>query len=307
MNVYYHDIFTFPLPEGHRFPVLKYRLLRQGLLAKGVIAEHNLHISAAASDEQLLLVHSQAYLDKVKFGRLSPKEIRRIGLPWSLELVERSRRSVGSTTAACRSALEDGVAVNLGGGTHHAFPEHGGGFCIFNDVAVAVKVMQRQGCAQHVLILDCDVHQGDGTAAIFKDDATVFTFSIHGASNYPYHKARSDLDIALPDGTQDDEYLAALERGLRQSLAQSQADLAIYLAGADPYAGDRLGRLAVSKAGLAGRDGLVFDLCQEAGLPVAVVMSGGYGVDIQDSVDIHFKTVEMAVQRIKSYRSQRGK
>ena len=229
-------------------------------------------------------------------GTLSVKEIRRIGLPWSLELVERCRRSVGSTLGACRAALEDGLAVSLTGGTHHAFADHGEGFCVFNDCAVAARVMQREGRAQRLVVVDCDVHQGNGTAAIMADDPTVYTFSMHGAKNFPFHKEHSNVDVELPDGADDAMYLDLLDAALDRVLPAARPDLAIYLAGADPYAGDSLGRLGLTKEGLAGRDRLVFDRCREAGLPVAVVMGGGYARRIEDTVDIQFSTVAIAVE-----------
>ncbi|MFO8036393.1 MAG: histone deacetylase [Anaerolineales bacterium] len=296
MDVYYHDLFTFPLPRGHRFPIQKYAMLRQRLVEEGIIRLEDLHVPAPASDDQLLLVHSQEYLHKLKNGGLTEKEIRRLGFPWSLDLVERSRRSVGSTIAACRSALENGLAASLAGGTHHAFPDHGQGFCVLNDVAVAVRVMQKENRAERALIVDCDVHQGNGTAAIFEGDPRVFTFSVHGAKNFPFRKSQSDLDIDLPDGTGDDEYLAALEDGLEKALDEADAEWVIYLAGADPYNGDRLGRLSLTKSGLAQRDRLVLERSRQRGLPVAVVMSGGYGEDVNDTVDIHFQTVRLAVE-----------
>jgi acetoin utilization deacetylase AcuC-like enzyme len=226
-------------------------------------------------------------------GALSEREVRRIGLPWSPELVERSRRSVGGTIAACHAALADGIAVSLSGGTHHAFADHGEGFCIFNDCAVAAWTMQAENRVRRVVIIDCDVHQGNGTASILADDPTVFTFSIHGAKNFPFHKERSDLDVELTDGADDATYLAALTAGMDAALAAAHADLAIYLAGADPFAGDALGRLALSKPGLAERDRLVLDRCRRARLPVAVVMAGGYARQIQDTVDIHLETVRI--------------
>jgi acetoin utilization deacetylase AcuC-like enzyme len=296
MDVYYHDLFTFPLPTGHRFPIQKYALLRQRLVEEGVIPLENLHMPAPATDDQLLLVHSQEYLQKLQNGGLTKREVRRLGLPWSLDLVERSRCSVGSTIAACRSAKNDGLAASLAGGTHHAFPDHGQGFCVFNDVAVAVRVMQRENRAERMLIVDCDVHQGNGTAAIFEGDHGVFTFSIHGAKNFPFRKSKSNLDIDLLDGTGDDEYLAALEDGLKRALADAQAELLIYLAGADPYYGDRLGRLFLIKSGLTRRDRLVLGRSRQRGLPVAVVMSGEYGEDVNDTVEIHFQTIRLAAE-----------
>ena len=294
MDILYCDHFDVPLPSEHRFPMQKYRLLRERVAAAGIVASENIRVPEAATDEQLTRAHSLEYVAKVAQGRLSAQEIRRMGFPWSLALVERSRRSVGGTIAACRAALREGLAVNLAGGTHHAGRDHGEGFCVFNDVVVAARAMQAAGLAGRVLILDCDVHQGNGTAALCADDPTVFTFSIHGAKNFPFRKVAGDLDIGLPDGTGDDEYLTALEMGLLQALSLAHADLVIYLAGADPFRGDRLGRLALSKEGLLQRDALVYAECQGAGLPVATVMSGGYARQIEDIVDIHFQTVHLA-------------
>ncbi len=295
MMIYYSDHFELPLPEGHRFPIEKYTLLREMILQANLVPVEHLRVPEAASDEQILLVHQSDYLNRLKQGTLSPKEIRRIGFPWSPQLIVRSRHSVGGTIAACRSALMDGgVSASLSGGTHHAYADHGEGYCVFNDAAVAARVMQTEGWVERVIILDCDVHQGNGTAAIFADDPSVFTLSIHGEKNFPFHKEKSDLDIALPDGTGDEAYLYALQGGISHSLEQAQADLAIYLAGADPYARDRLGRLSLSKSGIAARDKLVFDACRAYDLPVAVVMSGGYGRQISETVDIHYQTVRLA-------------
>jgi acetoin utilization deacetylase AcuC-like enzyme len=294
IRAYYHDTYTFPLPDGHRFPIEKYALLRLRLLELGILLPAELTTAESAAQADLLRVHTPEYVDKVISGRLSEKEIRRIGLPWSPELVERSCRSVGSTIAACRSALQDGISINLAGGTHHAYPEHGEGYCVFNDAAVAARAMQAAKRARRIVILDCDVHQGNGTAAIFHQDPSVYTFSIHGAKNFPFHKEPSDLDVALPDGAGDDAYLEALDAGLEHALAHSAADLAIYLAGADPFVGDRLGKLSLTKLGLEQRDRLVFERCRRFSLPVAVVMAGGYGKDIHDTVDIHVNTVRVA-------------
>lgn len=296
IKAFYCDHFVLPLPSEHRFPIRKYSLLREGVLESGIVAPRNLLIPEAASDEQILLVHDADYLERVKSGHLSPQEIRRIGFPWSPEMVERSRRSSGGTIAACRAALCDGVAVNLAGGTHHAHRDHGEGYCVFNDSAIAARVMQAEGRVRRVVILDCDVHQGDGTASIFADDSTVFTFSIHGAKNFPFRKAISDIDIELDDGTGDDDYLALLEEGVQRALALAGADLAIYLAGADPYAGDRLGRLALTMAGLERRDRLIFDLCRQQHLPTAVVMAGGYARRVEDVAAIHLQTVRIAAE-----------
>jgi acetoin utilization deacetylase AcuC-like enzyme len=296
MKVYYSDHFTLPLPEGHRFPIEKYALLRKRVMADGIITNGNAIVPPQATLDQLRLAHNPEYVQRVINGELSEKEVRRIGFPWSLGLVQRSRRSVGGTIAACRTALQEGVSANLAGGTHHAFPDHGEGYCVFNDCAVAARAMQAENRVRRVVILDCDVHQGNGTAAIFAQDPSVFTFSIHGAKNFPFHKEPSDLDIALPDGCGDDQYLDSLRQGLEQSLSRAGAGLAIYLAGADPYEGDRLGRLALSKPGLVKRDSLVFSLCGEAGIPVAVTMSGGYADCVDDSVDIHYQTIKIAAQ-----------
>jgi acetoin utilization deacetylase AcuC-like enzyme len=272
----------------------KYALLRQRVAASGLVAPDQLIVPHAATDAELLRAHAPEYLWRCQAGKLTPQEIRRIGFPWSAAMVERSRRSSGATIEACRAALEDGRAANLAGGTHHAYSDHGEGYCVFNDSAVAARAMQAEGRARRVVIVDCDVHQGNGTAAILASDDTIFTFSIHGAKNFPFHKERSDLDIALDDGAGDEAYLEALDHGLCQAIELSHADLAIYLAGADPFADDKLGRLALSKAGLAARDRMVFDYCRQAGLPVAITMAGGYARDVEDTVDIHFQTVRAA-------------
>jgi acetoin utilization deacetylase AcuC-like enzyme len=296
MQTFYSDTFVFPLPAGHRFPSSKYGLLRQRALEFGVLKPAQLHIPPPATDVELLRVHTSAYLAGVISGSLSQAEVRRIGLPWSPELVERARRSTGGTTAACRSALSDGIALNLGGGTHHAHAGFGAGFCIFNDVAVAIRALQAEARLKRVLVIDCDVHQGDGTADIFASDGCAFTFSIHGQHNYPFRKSHSDLDVALPDETTDEPYLQALENGLQRIPALTDFDLAVYLAGADPFIGDRLGHFALTKTGLNQRDALVLERCQAAGLPVAVTLAGGYADPIDDTVDIHLNTLNCAIR-----------
>ena len=273
----------------------KYSLLRERVMASNLVPPQHISEPMGATDEQLLRVHSHDYLENVKNGTLNKSDIRRMGFPWSLGLVERSRRSVGGTIAACQNALIDGMAVNLAGGTHHAGRDHGEGFCVFNDVVVAARAMQSEAGVERVLIVDCDVHQGNGTASLCADDPTIFTFSIHGEKNFPFRKMPSDLDIALADGTADADYLEALELGLLQSLSLAHADLVIYLSGADAYVGDRLGRLSLSKQGLLVRDQMVYGLCQSMGLPIATVMAGGYAPQIEDIVDIHFQTVQLAV------------
>lgn len=296
MKAFYCDDFVLPLPPDHRFPMRKYALLRQRVIAEDLVAPGDLRVPEAATDEQILRAHDLDYLTRVKDGLLSEKEQRRIGFPWSPEMVERSRRSSGATIAACRAAFEDGVAVNLAGGTHHAHRDFGAGYCVFNDSAIAARAMQAERRTRRVVILDCDVHQGDGTAAILAGDSSVFTFSVHGARNFPFHKQKSDLDIELPDGTTDAVYLDAVEEGVRRALAMAGADLAIYLAGADPYASDRLGRMAVSMEGLAQRDRLVLGLCRDAGLPVAVTMAGGYAHQVDEIAAIHARTVRIAAE-----------
>jgi acetoin utilization deacetylase AcuC-like enzyme len=252
------------------------------------------HVAPPAGDADIVRAHCPAYLGRVVGGTLSPAEQRAIGFPWTPQMVERSRRTSGATVAAARAALADGVAVNLAGGTHHAFRDRGEGFCVLNDSAIAARALQAAELVERVVVIDCDVHQGNGTAAIFRDDPTVFTFSIHGANNFPFAKEASDLDVELADGTGDREYLAALGRGLDEALAGARPDLAIYLAGADPYYDDRLGRLALTKQGLLERDRLVLEMCDRAGVPVAVTMAGGYAQDIDDTVEIHCNTVETA-------------
>ena len=293
--VFYSDHKPVTLPQGHRFPMPKYALLRQRVEQANLVPAEDLQASKPASDEQILRVHSPDYISRLVRGQMTEREMRRIGFPWSSDLVARARLSVGGTIDACRAAVKNGIAANLAGGTHHAHTEHGEGFCVFNDVAIAARAMQAEGIANRLVILDLDVHQGDGTAAIFAEDPSVFTFSVHGEKNFPYRKMPSDLDIALADGCEDVDYLQAVEQGVRQSLALAGADLAIYIAGADPFVGDRLGRLSITKEGLAARDRLVFELCCQANLPVALVLGGGYAQDIQDTVDIHLQTLRIAV------------
>jgi len=293
VKVFYSDHYVLPLPPWHRFPMQKYALLRERVEQAGLAGEP-LSVPPAATDEELLQAHSAGYVERVKAGALSAEEQRRIGFPWSPQMVERSRRSSGATLAASRAALVDGIAVNLAGGTHHAFRDRGEGYCVFNDAAVAARTLQAEGLVQRVAVVDCDVHQGNGTASILADDPTVYTFSVHGANNYPFDKEASDLDLDLPDGTRDEAYLAAVERGVCTALSAAQPQLVIFLAGADPFEGDRLGRLNISKRGLAQRDRLVLELCRDAGIAVAITMAGGYARRIEDSVDIHFTTVSTA-------------
>lgn len=277
----------------------KYRMLRERLAQ--ALPQVQLCEPLAASDGELALVHSPAYVAAIAAGTLEPAAQREIGFPWSPLMVERARRSVGATVAAARSALREGLAANLAGGTHHAYAERGSGFCVFNDVAVAARLMQAewgrggQRAALRVAVIDLDVHQGNGTACIFKHDSSVFTLSLHGERNFPFRKERSDLDVALPDGCGDADYAAALECSLDELARRFTPDLVIFLAGADPFAGDRLGRLGLSFDGLEARDRRVFDWCFARRIPLAFVMAGGYGVQIEDTVQVHFNTVELAL------------
>jgi acetoin utilization deacetylase AcuC-like enzyme len=286
--------YTIPLPEHHRFPIAKYALLRDAVLARGIVAADDLHDPPRATRDELLLVHTADYVDRFTNGELSPAEVRRIGFPWSEHLVERSHRAAGGTIAAARAALDRGIAMNLAGGTHHAFPDHGEGFCVFNDVAAAIRVLQREHRIARACVIDLDVHQGNGTHAIFAADETVYTFSMHGGRNYPFHKVPGSLDIELADGTGDDDYLAHLAESLPLVLSRSRADLVIYLAGADPLASDTLGRLSLSFDGLARRDMMVLTACRDVGLPVAITIAGGYASPITDSVQVHLTTARIA-------------
>lgn len=302
MQCFHCDRFDLPLPAGHRFPLHKYALLRAAV-ARELTAIRALE-APAASDAELALAHAPVYVDAVSEGLLSPAQQRAIGFPWSPRMVERSRRSVGATLSAARAALDEGVAASFSGGTHHAHADHGSGYCVFNDVAVAARLMQAEWHRVHrqplrVLVIDLDVHQGDGTAAIFANDPTVFTLSVHAAKNFPARKQRSDLDVDLPDGCGDDAYLQALDAALQTVWAhhaQQAPALAFYLAGADPHEDDRLGRLKLTQAGLAARDRQVFHALQARGIPVAVTMAGGYGRDIATTVAIQRRTLELALQ-----------
>jgi len=299
---YTHYLYTFPLPDTHKFPVDKYALLRERLAFSGLVNGANIQQGPAATDEQLALVHTPEYIQKVHNGTLTDKEIRELGFPWSPQLAERSRRSVGSTIMACRHALKDGLSVNLGGGTHHAFSDRGQGYCVYNDVAVAARLVSSNGLADRILIVDCDVHQGNGTAKTLANYPNLFTFSIHGQKNFPFRKEASNLDIGLPNHTGDEDYLEALQSGLDQILAYFTPELVIYLAGADPYEKDRLGRLSLTKAGLKKRDQLVFDTFIARQIPFTITLSGGYAPDLNDIVEIHFSTIETALRAIDQAR-----
>jgi acetoin utilization deacetylase AcuC-like enzyme len=305
VKAFYSDRFVLPLPDGHRFPMAKYRLLRERI--ERSLPDVRLAEPEPATDGVLALAHTPDWIERLSLGRLTPLEQRQIGFPWSPAMVERSRRSVGATIAACRAALEDGAAANLAGGTHHAGRERGEGFCCLNDVAVAARLMQAERRARRVAIVDLDVHQGNGTAEILKDDPSVFTLSIHGARNFPFrYRCEGDLDVDLPDGTGDDAYLDALDGALAALAARFEPDFLIFLAGADVYDGDRLGRLSLSIPGVAERDRRVFAFARARGLPVAVAMGGGYCPDIERIVDIHFGTVREAHAHAASDVARRG-
>ena len=297
MDLFYSDTFELPLPEGHRFPMAKYTVLRNRIEQTLVPTGHcKLLLPPAATDEQLLRVHSRQYLDAIKSGNLSAVEQRRIGFPWSPKMVERSRRSTGASIAAGRSAAQHGVAINLAGGTHHSFADSGQGFCVFNDVCVAARALQAERLANRVLVVDLDVHQGNGTAGITKKDSTIYSFSMHCSKNYPFKKTEGDLDIALPPATEDQYYLDQMQLGLKRAMGEFDADFVFYLAGADPFVDDRLGLLSLSKAGLRARDEGVLSFFRQRDIPVAIAMAGGYADRIEDIVDIHFGTVQAALQ-----------
>jgi acetoin utilization deacetylase AcuC-like enzyme len=289
---------VLPLPERHRFPMAKYPGLRERLLRDCIVQADDLHEAPQAAWTDLQLVHTTEYLSAVEHGTLSHEAQRRIGFPWSPQMVERARRSVGATIAATRAALEDGAAANLAGGTHHAFADRGEGYCVFNDVAVASRVLQRDGVTARIAIVDCDVHQGNGTAAIFARDRDVFTFSMHGAKNYPFRKERSHLDVELEDGTSDEPYLAHLAHSLERILRTYRPEFVFYLAGADPFESDRLGRLKLTIDGLRRRDEMVMNHCATAGLPVVITMGGGYAANVEDIVTIHANTIRAAVSTL---------
>ncbi|CAM3960223.1 histone deacetylase [Roseateles saccharophilus] len=300
MLAFHYDNHVLPLPPGHRFPQSKYRLLREHFLRQP--GGLGLSLAPAATEAELLLAHTPEHVDAVLQGHLGAAAQREIGFPWSPAMAERSRRSVGATIAAARAALAEGVAASLAGGTHHAYADKGSGFCVFNDVAVAARLMQAEWCRSqrsqlHVLVIDLDVHQGNGTASIFRGDDTVFTFSMHGEKNFPFRKEASDLDVGLPDGCGDADYLAALDGALDEvwrRLVLCPPGLAFYLAGADPHEGDRLGRLKLTHAGLAERDRRVLAALRERRIPVALSMAGGYGHDLATTVAAQVNTLNLA-------------
>lgn len=294
LPAYYCDSFELPLPEGHRFPMAKYRLLRKRVEAAAAPLGIELRLPPRATDAALLRVHCPDYVSRVMEGGLSTTEQRRIGFPWSPQMAERSRRVSGASMAAAEAALQDGIAVNLAGGTHHARRDQGAGYCVFNDTVVAARHAQAECGVGRVLVVDLDVHQGNGTAALTRADPSTYCFDMHAARNYPAFKEPADLAVPLADGCDDAEYLRQLRANLPIAIDRSRPELVFYLAGADPYAGDRLGYLQLSKTGLAQRDQTVIDACRAAGLPLVISMAGGYAERVEDIVDIHFETVRRA-------------
>lgn len=298
MQVFHATQFVLPLPAGHRFPMAKYQLLRDRLTAE--LPDIELRQAMPATDAELARVHSPAYVGAISDGSIAPKAMREIGFPWSTDMAERARRSVGATIDACRAALREGLAANIAGGTHHAGVDKGSGFCVFNDAAVAARLMQAEaasgagGTALKVAVVDLDVHQGNGTASIFRNDSSVFTLSLHGARNFPFRKEAGDLDIGLPDGCGDEEYLRALGAALAQLELRFEPGLVIYLAGADPHERDRLGRLKLTWDGLMARDRRVFEWAWQRRLPLAFAMAGGYGIRIEDTVQAQVNTFAVA-------------
>ena len=297
MKIFYTDHFELPLPPGHRFPMDKYRRLRRRIVSEKRFREDVLMVPPAATDAELVRVHTPSYVESIVRGTLDRRAERRIGFPHSAKMVERSRRSTGATMAAARAAVDgDRVSVNLAGGTHHAMRDAGEGYCVFNDAAVTLATLIDEGAIGRGVVVDLDVHQGNGTAETMADRDDVFTFSMHGEKNFPLRKFPSDLDVDLPDGTADDRYLGVLDDQLAAVTAAGPFDLVIYLAGADPFVGDRLGRLALSKSGLARRDRRVLQWAAGSGTPVAITMAGGYAPDVDDIVDIHAATVAAAAE-----------
>jgi acetoin utilization deacetylase AcuC-like enzyme len=305
MQAFYSDNFVLPLPAGHRFPMAKYQLLRDALTRQ--LPQVRMMQAPAATDGELAFAHDPAYVQAIADGTVEPTQLREIGFPWSKAMAARARRSVGGTLQAARAAMEQGIAANLAGGTHHAYANRGGGFCVFNDLAVSARVIQAEwgrlrltgNLRRHplqVAIIDLDVHQGNGTAHIFKSDESVFTLSIHGEKNFPFRKETGDLDIALPDGTGDMEYMAALEQALQEMENRFSPGFVLYLAGADPFERDRLGRLKLSFDGLLMRDRCVFDWCARRGIPLAFAMGGGYGTDIGETVQVQLGTYRIALE-----------
>jgi len=303
-RLFYSPDYYAEIGENHVFPIRKFELARDILLNEKTLSPSEIHKPEPARIPDLQLVHTEDYVSRLIGGTLTKTEVRRLGLPWSESLVRRTLLAVSGTINASKSAIENSVSSNLAGGTHHAFPDRGEGFCVLNDVAIAIRVLQRERLAERFLIVDCDVHQGNGTAFVFKDEEEIFTFSMHGAKNYPLRKEVSNLDIELSDGTEDQEFLDILDQAL-QRIIQHDPDIIFYLGGADPFEKDKLGRLALTKSGLRKRDEIVLELARSEGIPIVTVMSGGYAKDIKDTVDIHCNTIR-AVKKV-FYGEERSK
>jgi acetoin utilization deacetylase AcuC-like enzyme len=295
-KLFYSPYYYADIGEGHVFPIRKFELVKDILLEEKTLLPEEIVSPEPAKVEDLHLVHTEDYISRLVDGTLTAKEIRKLGLPWSESLVRRSFHAINGTILATKEALKTGISSNLAGGTHHAFPDRGEGFCVLNDVAVAIRVLQRDKLAERFLIIDCDVHQGNGTAFIFKDEAEIFTFSMHGAKNFPLHKEVSSLDIELADNTSDVEYLETLSEAL-QRIFLHQPDIVFYLGGADPFEKDKLGRLSLSKEGLMKRDEMVLEYAKNQDVPIVTTMSGGYAENIEDTVDIHANTIR-AVKKV---------
>ena len=295
-RVFYSPYYYADIGENHVFPIKKFELVRDKLLQEGTLQNSEIIEPQPAKIEDVLLVHTEDYISRLRNGTLTAKEIRRLGLPWSESLVRRSFLAISGTIKAARHALKNKIASNLAGGTHHSFPDRGEGFCVLNDVAVTIRVLQKENLAGRFLVIDCDVHQGNGTAFIFKDDAEVFTFSMHGAKNYPLFKENSTVDIELPDKTGDAEFLETLNEALPR-IFRHEPDLVFYLGGADPFEHDKLGRLGLTIEGLRRRDEMVLSFAREMEIPIVTTMSGGYAEDINDTVEIHCNTIR-AVKRV---------
>ena len=302
-RIFYSPYYYADIGENHVFPIKKFELVRDKLLKEGTLQLSEIAEPKPAAIGDVLLVHTEDYITRLRNGTLTTREIRRLGLPWSKSLVRRSFLAISGTINAARHALNNNVASNLAGGTHHAFPDRGEGFCVLNDVAVAIRVLQRENLARRFLVIDCDVHQGNGTAFIFKTDADVFTFSMHGAKNYPLFKEDSTVDIELPDRTGDEEFLEILNEALPRIFAH-EPDIVFYLGGADPFEKDKLGRLGLTIKGLRQRDDLVLSFAKEKRIPIVTTMSGGYAEDINDTVEIHCNTIRAVKEIFGEYQTQ---
>jgi acetoin utilization deacetylase AcuC-like enzyme len=298
-RLFYCDHYQIPLPPGHKFPMAKYRLLREALAADGV---YRLDPAQPVASELVMAAHDPTYVTGFVEGTLDPAVIRRIGFPWSPELVQRTLASVGGTMSAAEDALRTGFGGTLAGGTHHAFRGEGAGFCVFNDIGVAILSLRRRGCVQRAAVVDLDVHQGDGTATIFRDDPTVLTLSIHGRNNFPFRKQQSSIDIDLADGTGDAEFLAELASVLPR-VFEFEPEIVFYQSGVDALEGDRLGRLALTLEGLKRRDQLLFEACREHDVPVVITLGGGYADPMARTVEAHANTFRTAAETLVGART----